>query len=141
MTSQTKRFALTDLCSLAGMSRRTVRYYIQQGLVNRPNGNRRGAYYTQEHLEQLLTVRKWQQAGLNLERIRDIITMTDSGQDIPPVKSPQPGDVAVWSHILIRPGVELHVEPGQAGLSPEELRALTRKVATLMDDMEKDNTE
>jgi hypothetical protein len=34
----------------------------------------------------------------------------------------------VWSHLIVRPGIELHVEPQQAGLSPEQTRALFRAV-------------
>ena len=65
-TDQT--FALDELATLADLPRRTVRYYIQIGLVDRPEGAARGAFYTRRHLEQLLLVRKWQLAGLSLER-------------------------------------------------------------------------
>jgi hypothetical protein len=36
--------------------------------------------------------------------------------------------VEVWSHLLVAPGVELTVEPGQAGLAPEQVRDLFRAV-------------
>jgi hypothetical protein len=64
-----KAFTLNDICVLAELPRRTVRYYIQSGLTDRPHGVGKGAYYTQSHVEQLLLVRKWQLAGLSLERI------------------------------------------------------------------------
>ena len=122
-----QRLTLDQLASLAGFeSRRTVRYYIQQGLVDRPIGETRAAYYTDQHLEQLLTVRKWTEAGLSLERIRELLQGQDA--DLPPPRPRQPGAVEVKSHSLIADGVELVVEPGRAGLSPEEVRTLFKKV-------------
>jgi hypothetical protein len=34
----------------------------------------------------------------------------------------------VWSHLVVAEGVELHVESGISGLSPEELREFYRSV-------------
>ena len=58
MRADAERFSLDELCALADTPRRTVRYYIQEGLVDRPEGAERGANYTHDHLRQLLTVRK-----------------------------------------------------------------------------------
>jgi hypothetical protein len=57
------RYSIEDLAALTELPRRTVRFYIQQGLVARPIGEKRAAYYTASHLEQLLTIRKWQGAN------------------------------------------------------------------------------
>ena len=62
-------FGIDQLCALTGVARRTVRFYTQKGLLEPPEGERRGAYYTRRHLEQLLLIRKWQAAGVSLERI------------------------------------------------------------------------
>lgn len=117
------RFTLDELCALVDMPKRRVRFYIQSGLVDRPLGeSRRKAYYTDKHLEQLLTVRKWQRAGLSLERIREL--MSSQLEDVPPVKPKEPGEIEVWSHILLADGIELHIEPSRAGLTPEQVRKL-----------------
>jgi DNA-binding transcriptional MerR regulator len=71
-------YSIDELAALAELPRRTVRYYIQQGLVDRPIGEKRAAYYTAVHLEQLLTIRKWQHAGLSLDRIREILAGPDA---------------------------------------------------------------
>lgn len=127
--SQDRRFSLDELCTLADTPRRTVRYYIQQGLLARPEGQRRGAYYTREHLEQLLFIARWQREGLSLERIGELL----HGQEDPPDLRGQrrPGSVEVWSHLAVGPGVELQVEPGQAGLSPEQVRTLFNQVLSV----------
>lgn len=133
-----QRFSLGELCTLADLPPRTVRFYIQEGLVDRPEGAKRGAYYTRHHLEQLLTIRKWQRAGLSLERIRELVAGPVQGVDLPPERPRRPGDVSVRSHILLRPGVELVIEPREAGLTPEEARALARQAAALLDRLRKE---
>ena len=53
-----KKFSLEELSELTGISRRTIRFYIQKGLMNGPEGEKRGAYYTTEHLEDLLRIKR-----------------------------------------------------------------------------------
>lgn len=119
-TSNTEAaYTLSELCVLADLSARTVRYYVQIGLVDRPQGETRAARYGARHLEQLLLIRKWTAAGLSLERIRDLL----HGADAPLPQRPRtPGSVEVCSHLFIADGIEVVIEPGRAGLSPEQLR-------------------
>ena len=121
-----KAFTLDDISALAELPRRTVRYYIQSGLIDRPQGVGKGAYYTQSHVEQLLLVRKWQLAGLSLERIGELLKQQAAGP-LPPTPR-RTGTVEVWSHLVISDGVELNLEPSRAGLSPEQIRAFFRAV-------------
>ncbi len=51
-------YPLAELCVLADLPPRTVRYYVQIGLVNRPQGETRAARYGSTHLEQLLLIKK-----------------------------------------------------------------------------------
>jgi DNA-binding transcriptional MerR regulator len=132
MMTEQNTFSIEELATLTDIPRRTVRYYIQRTLVDQPEGSRRGAYYTRRHLEQLLEVRKWQRAGLSLERIKELMS-EPAGDDLPvPPKRNLPGDVTVRSHITIRPGVELVIDPGEAGMTPEQVRDLIRKVIDLL---------
>jgi hypothetical protein len=39
----------------------------------------------------------------------------------------------VWSHLVLADGVELHVEPGRAGLSPEQVRKFFREAQGLLE--------
>lgn len=119
-------FTLDDIAVLAELPRRTVRYYIQSGLINRPQGIGKGAYYTQRHVEQLLLVRKWQLAGLSLERIGELLKQQATGP-LPPTPR-RAGTVEVWSHLVVADGVELTLEPSRAGLTPEQVRAFFRAV-------------
>lgn len=124
--NESKTFTLDEIAALAEVPRRTVRYYIQSGLIDRPQGVGKGAYYTQRHVEQLLLVRKWQLAGLSLERIGELLKQQAAGP-LPPTPR-RAGTVEVWSHLVVADGVELTLEPSRAGLTPEQVRAFFRAV-------------
>lgn len=124
-TSTEQRYSLDELATLAGVTGRTVRFYIQEGLVSRPAGARRGAYYEAHHLEQLLRIRRWTDAGISLDRVRALLA---GAPEDPAPRSPAPGSVAVWSHVTLADGLEIHIEPGRAGLDPDQVRALVRGV-------------
>ena len=125
MDSQ-KPYTIDEISALAELPRRTVRYYIQSSLIDRPSGVGKGAYYSQRHVEQLLLVRKWQLAGLSLDRIGELLRQQATGP-LPPTPR-RPGSVEVWSHLVVADGVELTLEPGRAGLTPEQVRAFFRAV-------------
>jgi DNA-binding transcriptional MerR regulator len=137
MNNQNRQFSLDDLCALLEMNKRKIRYYIQHGLVDRPEGSGKGAFYTHKHLEQLLAVKKWKAAGLSLDRIKEI-TGAGEGADkatLPPPRTRKPGDIEVWSHIHLADGVELQIEPERSGLSPDQIRRLVRSVMQSMTDV------
>lgn len=124
----TPSYPLTELCVLADLPVRTVRYYVQIGLVDRPVGETRGARYGPRHLEQLISIKKWSAAGVSLERIRELL----QGEAAPvPPRPRQPGSVAVCSHLYVAEGIDVVVDASRAGLSPERLRRFIQGVLTL----------
>ena len=123
MKKEKQQFTLDELCLLVELPKRTVRFYMQHNLVDRPEGSGRGAHYTAHHVDQLLTVRKWKQAGLSLERIGELVGGAPVSVPPPPTR---PGQIDVWSRIHLADGVEFHIEPKRAGLTPEQLRALVQ---------------
>lgn len=133
--NEPKAFTLDEIAALAELPRRTVRYYIQTGLVDRPQGLGKGAFYTQHHVEQLLLIRKWQLAGLSLDRIGEVLKQQTNGP-LPPTPR-RAGTVEVWSHIVVAEGVEVTLEPGRSGLSPEQVRAFFRGVTQLYQKIQK----
>ncbi len=132
MNEANQTYSLDELCALVELQRRTVRYYIQVGLVDRPEGAGRGSHYTSGHLEQLLEIRKWQQAGLSLDRIRELLGKNEgSSAFVPPTRPRQKGSLEVWSHLVIDDGIELTLEPKRANLTPEQVKELTAGVMDL----------
>lgn len=120
---------IEQLATLSATPRRTIRYYVQQALLPPPEGERRGASYSEIHLERLLAIRRLQHDGLSLEAIRRRL----GGDTEPDFVPPRIGSVEVWSRIHIRDGVEIHVEPGRSRLSAEQIRQLAARVRDWME--------
>jgi DNA-binding transcriptional MerR regulator len=68
---------LTELCERTGVTPRTVRYYIQQGLLPSPGQSGPGAKYDQGHLSRLFLIRRLQQDHLPLAEIRKRLVHLD----------------------------------------------------------------
>lgn len=64
---------LDDLCDRTGESRRTVRFYILNGLLSAPVGQGPAARYPASHTLRLRVVRRLQDEGMQLSRIRTLL--------------------------------------------------------------------
>lgn len=136
-----KRYTLEQICRLLNMSPRTVRYYIQEGLLDHPEGQKRGAYYLELHLRQLQKIKEWQSAGYSLDRIRQLLDEGETpASTLVPLK-PKRGDVQVVSRIFIAAGIELSINSDQARLSPKQTRALYRQIGHIFDQLNIDEDE
>lgn len=67
MSSQ---YTIDDLVRASGFPIRTIRFYIQQGLVPASAGRGLGAGYGESHLKALLEIRRLQESGIQLSSIR-----------------------------------------------------------------------
>ena len=112
------KFTMEELSRLTGISRRTIRYYIQRELVSPPEGEKRGSFYTHDHLEQLLRVKRLTEKHIPLAEIPSFDDKKNSplAQEI--------GSISFCTHISLGAGLELVVDPGKAGLSAKQLRLL-----------------
>jgi DNA-binding transcriptional MerR regulator len=115
-------YTIGELAELGGVSRRTVRYYVQEGLIPAPTGLGRGAHYGKEHLEALLRVKSMQERGLLLEEIRGAIPSGPAGKSRG--GEPVPAARTHWSRIELLPGVELHVSSRRQIPRPSKLEEL-----------------
>lgn len=118
------KLSLQQLSERADVPGRTVRFYIQKGLLPGPEGEKRGAYYTDAHLAELLRIRQWQDAGLSLDAIAGLL----QARSEPPLAPVRPGAIEVRSHLIVADGLELVVAPERAGLTQAQLRSLFRSV-------------
>ncbi len=64
-------YSLTELTDLTGVSQRTVRYYIQQGLLPAASRGGPGARYAEDALVRLRFIRACQEEGWPLAKVRD----------------------------------------------------------------------
>lgn len=63
-------YKLNDLAREAQVSTRTVRYYVQRGLLSGPAFHGRDTAYTRGHLLRLLAIKKLQQTHMPLDEIQ-----------------------------------------------------------------------
>jgi DNA-binding transcriptional MerR regulator len=132
MNVQPEHLSIDELAELGGVSRRTVRYYIQEGLLPKPLGVGRGRHYDRSHLERLLQVKAQQEAGLSLDAIRSAPRQSFGSGLVAPPDRPVSGNV--WRRFELMPGVELHVAQDSplvaAGRLTEVLKSVTDQLRT-----------
>lgn len=137
-----ERYGIDELADLGGVSRRTVRYYVQEGLLPPPLGVGRGRHYGPEHLRRLVQVKTLQEAGRSLDEVRRVIATVAAGRTavVPltrdglrrllagdaaaaPAAHAQPSRSA-WTRVSLLPGVELHVSSRHRLPTPGRLEEL-----------------
>ena len=75
--NKVKKYTIEEISILTGFSRRTIRYYIEENIIEPPSGRGRGGFYYNSHLSDLLKIRSLQEKGLNLSFIKDILKGTE----------------------------------------------------------------
>jgi Ca-activated chloride channel family protein len=136
--SHDREWKLDELANEAGVSPRTVRYYVQRGLLLAPVFRGRDTVYSTEHLERLRAIRRLQEEQYlpldaiegELERAsRDELRRIADGSR--PAKThhppPRPSEThhERWERWTLAPGLELHLSTGadaQTRALAEELR-------------------
>lgn len=90
MASDHAVYELGELSDLAGVTPRTVRYYIQQGLLRSPGTPGPGAKYDAAHLDRLRLIRRLQREHLPLAEIRRRLESLTDAEVRRLVEAPEP---------------------------------------------------
>jgi DNA-binding transcriptional MerR regulator len=108
--------SIGELADAAGLSRRAIRFYVQQGLLPAPLGRGRGRHYDASHLEALRRIAELQSAGHSLDAIRQI----RRGGPVPAPVAPPEGrrsrvarpalSAELWTRLQLAEGLELHFD-------------------------------
>lgn len=125
--TEERTYSIQELVQASGVPRRTVRYYVQMGLIPAPEGAGRGHYYRDEHLRRLVRLRELQDQGRSLEEIRAAF----DGES-PIEESAPPIEVELTTRIRIGPGMELLVSGEAIPPTATQVRALARAAAEIM---------
>jgi DNA-binding transcriptional MerR regulator len=115
------RYTVGELAELGGVSRRTVRFYVQEHLIPTPYGRGRGAHYGPEHLEQLLRVKSMQERGITLDAARSALAGEERPAPVVQLLVPR----SHWTRVELMPGVELQLSSGRRVPSPRKLQELS----------------
>lgn len=135
----------TNASARAALSARAVRFYVANGLLDRPEGTGTSAIYHYRHLLQLLAIKIRQREGQSLDTIRrelrdqagDALERRVATALAPALAGAAPGapvlaDVAVepaaWRRLQVGDGIELHVRGDVAAARDETLTAMREAV-------------
>lgn len=110
-------YNIENISKLSGLSRRAIHYYVQRGVAPPPEGSGRGSYYTDEHLAILQKIKRWNDQGMPLFRMKEILEGKMSEPETNYIKEEigQPHEIyerQLWQRHLMAPGLELHILDG-----------------------------
>jgi DNA-binding transcriptional MerR regulator len=139
-------FKLDDLARAAGTSARTVRYYVQRGLLPAPAFRGKDSAYGREHLVRLRAIRRLQEAFLPLDAIaveleqRSLaeIERIAEGTQVPslvvePGTAPPP-KAAMPARTFRRTEVAVGVELSVSADAPLESQRIAEKILELVEE-------
>jgi DNA-binding transcriptional MerR regulator len=126
-TEDAKLLSIGELAERTGVSRRTVRFYVQRGLIAPPEGRGRGSGYTEAHVEQVLRVRQLQRNGLVLDTIRHL-----GGSDEEQPAALPAFTTATVCRIDLAEGVRLEIDAQRIPPDPRVLAALAEACNRIM---------
>lgn len=66
-------YKVSELADKAGVTKRTIHYYISKGLLLPPNGSGVNSLYNDEHLKRIFLIKKLQSEYMPLNKIREYI--------------------------------------------------------------------
>ena len=123
-------YTIDRLCELTGYSRRTIRYYVQEGLISPPAGRGRGGYYYDSHLDRLLEIRALQDRGMKLGSIRRMLESEALDDTAQPARE-------VWIRCPVAEGVEIHFTRAVESGKRKELAEIVRAAKLLLEEGDK----
>lgn len=112
------RFSLAELEEASGLNARTIRFYIEQGLVPPALGRGRSRYFTSDHLRVLAEIAHLREQRLSIGEIRARLARAAAPTDL---------ESEDWRRLRLHPGLELHVRSG----APEGVRELAARITAL----------
>jgi len=132
----------TNASARAALSARGVRYYVANGLLDRPDGKGTAATYGYRHLLQLLAIKIRQREGQTLDVIKgemaeiagDALERRVAASLAPalgaqaPVTVRDDDRVHAWRRIVVGEGIELNVRDDSPAARDETLMAMREAI-------------
>ena len=120
---EVRQYYIEELCELTGFTRRTIRYYIQEGLIPPPAGRGRGGFYNDSHVDKLMQIKSFQERGLNLATIAGLIKKEELNT-VENIRN-------IWVRYEIVPGMEISISRDLEETSRRKIEEII-KVARLL---------
>ena len=133
----------TNASARAAPSARSVRFYVANGLLDRPEGTGTAATYNYRHLLQLLSIKIRQREGQSLERIKEemkdvtgdalerriatsLAPALGSGADT--VVERDDSNTYSWRRAPVADGIELHIREDSPAARDDAVIAMREAV-------------
>ena len=126
-----KQYTIKDLCEITGYTRRTIRYYIQEGLLDPPAGRGRGGFYFDSHLKRLREIKSLQDKGLKLSTILDVLK---KGKEPELLNSRE-----LWIKYPIDQGIEIHISRELEEKERKKIAEIIRVARTIFESGGREN--
>lgn len=133
---ETTRMTIGELAEAAGLTRRAIRFYVQRGLLDPPEGRGRGATYGPEHLDRLRQLIELQSAGHSLDAIERIFqgeAVPEPHQRITPPRGRRTLAAELWTRIQLLDGVELSFDATKHNPEVEDLLAIKEMLRSMFE--------
>ncbi len=97
---------ISELADLSGVSTRTIRYYIQEGLLPQPEIRGKYAVFTDEYMHRLRLIKILKDAYLPLNRIKQLLDAITDNEIIPLLDAFEKDPVSALSGLQALPMFE-----------------------------------
>ena len=140
-------YTIGELSEQTGVSRRTIHFYVQQGILPPPAGAGLGARYSVEHRMRLELVPVLRRRGLRLDEIRAQLSglgpaelermLSEAPMSLPPAAAPSQGapstraQLRAKNHYALPGGIEVVAPAELAPRRQQQLAALLEKAAQI----------
>jgi DNA-binding transcriptional MerR regulator len=121
-----KQYTIEELGELTGFTRRTIRFYVQEGLLEPPAGRGRGGFYYDSHLETLRHIKSLQERDLSLAAILQLLKKGEPE----PVNYPR----EVWVKYAVTPGLEINVRRDLEQLESKKIFEIIKIARALLEE-------
>ena len=97
---------ISELANLSGVSTRTIRYYIQEGLLPQPEIRGKYAVFTDEYMHRLRLIKILKDAYLPLNRIKELLDTLTENEILPLLEAFEKDPVSALSGLQALPMFE-----------------------------------
>jgi DNA-binding transcriptional MerR regulator len=123
---KTGKYTMEELAELTGYSRRTIRYYVQEGLIAPPAGRGRGGFYYDSHLERLLWIKAHQEKGIGISAMTAMLCKEPPPEAMPEATAEAMPSREVMIRYEIASGIELNVSREREVSDPKKILEIIR---------------
>lgn len=142
MTSSSEQnsiYTLDELCVASELDKRTIRFYIQNGVLDRPTSLGPNARYTDRHYIQIQRIKRLKNQGYSLQRIKEL---KEQGWVEAATASAENKDVASKNaplRMILAKGLALDIDLEQAQIKPAQVGRLVQMFLETYQDFQKDS--